>query len=1136
MSNSLYINLPYITISTNLQPLKFILDTGATHSIVNPGLCDPKWKIPTDILQIRTLQHIINVSEKVRIPLFKEFGDPKSRIDFYVCRFHDLYDGLIGNNILRQLKAKIDYENNILHIGNKTIPLQFEVQNAQYYLFSKDGNYDVDIPVNQKEGLMYISGNTSKDGRVEILEGAYEVTNYLANTTVAIKDDLPKRIKFNMKAASPVTCDNFYVSEEPSLFKSAEEQIRCTHLNSEEKLKLFQIIKKFRRIFYNNEKSHELTFTNVIKHEIRTVDHAPISAKTYRYPYIHKSEVQHQIQEMLENNIIRPSHSPYSAPVWVVPKKMDASGKQKWRLVIDYRKLNEVTIDDKYPIPNMDEILEKLGRCQYFTTLDLAKGFHQIEISENDIHKTAFSVEGGHYEFLRMPFGLKTAPATFQRLMNIVLGDYINKICLVYLDDIIIFSTSLQEHLESITKIFQRLRDTNLKIQLDKSEFLKHETEFLGHVVSNEGIKPNPQKVECVQKFPLPKTAKEIKGFLGLTGYYRKFIKDYAKIAKPITKYLKKDTKINTNDPEYIGAFETLKRLLMNDPILSYPDFTKKFILQTDASNFALGAVLSQEGHPVCYASRTLNDHEQNYSTIEKELLAIVWATQYFRPYLFGRKFLVETDHRPLAWLFSVKEPNSKLVRWRLRLAEYDYEIKYKKGVQNGNADALSRAVINQIQLVSPIIIESSCPINLYKKQIILKKINSGSLKVRNLKIFKSERIIVYAKNFDEDTLITLIKKHFAVNRTHAILIEDDVVYNNFKEIIKNKFKNGSDKFKIIRCKLIVKDVTDEIELLEYIENEHARNNHRGINENFNQLKNKIYHPNLKDRITKFINNCEICNKEKYDRRPIKQQFKITDTPYGPREIVHVDVFYSLNKSLFLTFIDKFSKHAQAIKISNRSWIEFKKAISQYLSAVGNFKKLITDNELGLKAIPLQTYLREQNIETHFTSNNNHTSNSDIERLHNTINEHLRLLRHDPNKDTETVEEKIYRIVNFYNNTIHSTTGQKPIDFVNGVINRDDYPTIRLKIIKIKETIINKLNKNREDAKMQTGPVFIKEERGGKNHSKFRKIYVQSLDSEHVVTGRGHKYYKSHIKRQKKYQNNQNHTIELPPGMEIIQT
>ena len=234
-----------------------------------------------------------------------------------------------------------------------------------------------------------------------------------------------------------------------------------------------------------------------------------------------------------------------------------------------------------------------------------------------------------------MPFGPKTAPATFQRLMNHILEDLVNNICLVYMDDIIVYSTSLQEHMNSLRLVFNKLRDANLKIKIDKCEFLKRETEFFGHVVTRSGIKPNPKKIECVIDYPLPKTPKKIKQFLGLSGYYRKFIKDYSKIVKPMTKNVKKDTKLDINDPDYLESFRTLKMLLTNDPILVYPNFNKQFVLNTDASNFALGAVLSQDNHPICYASRTLNQHEINYSTVEKELLAVVLAVTYFRPYLF---------------------------------------------------------------------------------------------------------------------------------------------------------------------------------------------------------------------------------------------------------------------------------------------------------------------------------------------------------------------------------------------------------------------------------------------------------------------------------------------------------------------
>lgn len=1041
--------------------------------------------------------------------MFSELGDPQEWIYLIECRFHDKYDGIIGNDILRKYRAIMDYDLNVLKINNLNIPLRFPT------------THTVKLITNVECGLTHIKDCHLANGELILEEGVYNTQNFKVEIETNLK--CPDIIHVKPQDSWSVTRENYcLIDNEISTDNHSElpllDQIRIDHLNSEERRKFSRLVNNYFPLFY--QINSNLTFTNAIKHHINTTDNIPIYSKTYRYPYVHKEEVKRQIQDMLENGIIRPSNSPYSAPIWIVPKKDDASGQRKWRLVVDYRKLNEKTVDDRYPIPNIDEILDKLGRSMYFTTLDLAKGFHQVEIAESDIHKTAFSVEGGHYEFLRMPFGLKTAPATFQRLMNNILGDLLNKVCLVYLDDIIIFSTSLDEHINSLRLVMDRLKEANLKIQIDKCEFLKRETEFLGHVVTQNGIRPNPKKIECVLKYPIPQTPKQIKQFLGLSGYYRKFMRDYSKIAKPMTSYLKKDSKIDVNNLEYKKSFETLKTLLVNDPILAYPDFSKSFILNTDASNFALGAVLSQENHPICYASRTLNVHELNYSTIEKELLAIVWAVKYFRPYLFGRKFTIHTDHQPLQWLFSIKEPNSRLVRWRLKLEEYDYTIKYKKGANNGNADALSRIEpqISLIEQSSPnVITTKSSPINMYKNQIIIRRVNSGSLKIRNQKIFNCNRKTLTAKNFDESTMLIIVKTHFDPKIINAVFIKDDDIYTIFEQTVL-KYFGQSRTFKIIRCNNILTDITDENELAELIHKEHIRNNHRGINENFQQLKHSIYHPRLKNRITQFINNCDICNREKYERNPIKQKLQITETPNKPGQIVHIDVFYSLEKTLFLTFIDKFTKFAQAIKIENRTWIEFRKALMQYLSIVGSIKRIVTDNELGFKAIPLTEFLREREIEIHFTSNNNHSSNSDVERLHNTINEHIRILRHDPDKDIDTVEEKLYKIIMFYNNTIHSSTGCRPSDFMNGKIKEDSYPSIEEKLVKTKEKIIEKANQNREDCDLHTGDVYIKQERGGKNHPKFRKAYVEKLDDNHVTTKNGHKYYKSHLKRKKTFQ------------------
>lgn len=476
---------------------------------------------------------------------------------------------------------------------------------------------------------------------------------------------------------------------------SVLQNLRTEHLNEEEKSSIFDICTSFSDIFHLP--SDKLTVTDAISHSIQTTSDKPIHSRLYRYPEIHKKEVDSQITKMLNEGIIKPSTSPWSSPLWVVPKKLDASGEKKWRLVVDYRNLNQITIGDSFPLPNIEEILNQIGHSQYFTVLDLTSGFYQIPMSPQDTPKTAFSTPTGHYEFDRMPFGLKNSPATFQRLMNNVLTGLQGSKCFVYLDDIVVYAASLESHKQKLIEVFQRLRQNSLKLNPDKCEFLRREVTYLGHIISKDGIRPNPEKVEVIQKFPVPKNPTQIKSFLGLCGYYRKFIKDFSNISKPLTLLLHKDKKFSWTF-EQQTAFEKLKGIILSsDLILQYPDFSKPFLLTTDASNVAIGAILSQgkinEDLPISFASRTLNKCEQNYSTIEKELLAIIWAIKHFRPYLYGHKFTIVSDHRPLVWLKNCKDQNSKLLRWRLLLEEYEYDIIYKPGKINKNADALSRIV-----------------------------------------------------------------------------------------------------------------------------------------------------------------------------------------------------------------------------------------------------------------------------------------------------------------------------------------------------------------------------------------------------------------------------------------------------------
>jgi len=331
------------------------------------------------------------------------------------------------------------------------------------------------------------------------------------------------------------------------------------------------------------------------------------------------------LKQFEEDNIIAPSRSPWNAPLLVVPKKADKDGVVKYRVCVDFRKLNQISVGDAYPLPNIIDILDQLGKSKYYTTLDLAEGYHQVRIHPEHTEKKAFSTDKGPFEVVRVPFGLKGAPATFQHLMNTVLNTGLK--AFVYLDDIIIYALSIADHSEKLKAVFERLRTFYLKLQPSKCTFMRKEVNYLGHFITDQGVKPNPQKIKCVIEFPIPTNEKEVKSFLGLSGYYRRFVPGYGQIAKPLTTLLKKDVIFKWTDLCQ-EAFDTLKKILTTEPLLQYPDFTRTFNLTCDASNYAIGCVLSQGpigvDLPIAYASRTLNRAELNYNTTEKELCAIV--------------------------------------------------------------------------------------------------------------------------------------------------------------------------------------------------------------------------------------------------------------------------------------------------------------------------------------------------------------------------------------------------------------------------------------------------------------------------------------------------------------------------------
>ena len=614
-------------------------------------------------------------------------------------------------------------------------------------------------------------------------------------------------------------------------------EVRVATAVPTKKPNITELCKKYAKLFTGEGEPYG--FCDKVKHEIPIKNNGGSIFTTRRVPVHLEAEVNRQVQEMLKEGIIEEADSPYSSPVLLVKKP-----NGKYRFCVDFRELNNITELKPCAMPTVVETLDRLQNATVFTVLDLRSGYWQLPIKESDRSKTAFTIRDKQYQFRRMPFGLAGAPFTFRRLMSLLLRDLDN--VEVYGDDVVVYSQTETDHVKHVEAVLKRIEEFGLRINKDKSQMAKSSITLLGHKVGNGEIKPLPEKILTIKNVAVPNSKRKLRQFLGRAAFYSRFIKNFNEIAAPLYKLLS-NTKFSWTETAQ-QTFNQIKNMLDDRQMtLRLPELEKPFTVTTDASDHGIGAVLSQSNRVVEYASRVLTPAEQKYSTIEKECLAIVWAVDKWRPYLLGRRFHIETDHKPLQWLQTARDPRGKLARWMIRLQEYDFSIGHVPGKENVMADYLSRPDMEAELPLTAYAVNSieGDPLELVRQQ-------KSDPKLREVIRVIREGADVDKRAMDKEVIMLLRQKErLKVNTYGALVWQDDD--KNWVAVIPKDWRRKM----IHECHQVA---------------------HTGIARTTDLLRQSAYWPGMRDDVAQYVLTCQQCQLMKSDRymQPPLQSVPVT--------------------------------------------------------------------------------------------------------------------------------------------------------------------------------------------------------------------------------------------------------------------
>jgi len=931
----------------NGMPARILIDPGSTHDIVSDHFAS-KAKIPVSVSESKFMTVKGYDGCETRVPRAKTGGQVLVQMGTFENQRRMIIapiesDITLGKPWLTRYNPRIDWRTNVLTIGEHNIDATAE---------SHRGDISIETITASQVKRLFTKNKT--------------VQSYII--VVKTIDSEPEKDAINM----------------------------TEHLTDSQRAQLHTLLNTFRGNVFSEPTG--LPPSRAADHRIELIPAStPPSRSPYRLSQPELEELRRQLIKLLEQGWIRPSVSPFGAPILFVRKK-----NGDLRMCVDYRALNKITIKNKYPLPMISELLDRLSGAKYFTSLDLRSGYHQLRIAEDDIAKTAFNTRYGHYEYTVMPFGLTNAPASFQALMNDIFRPFLDKFVVVYLDDILIYSATWDQHMEHLQQVFTVLQEQQLHCAKEKCHFAEREIEYLGFIINDQGIKTDPKKTQAIRDWPIPTSIADIQIFMGLANFFHKHIPKFAHIAAPLTDLLRAD---NTDQGFHmtslaLQAFNTLKDRLTHTPLLALPDFSRPFRVTTDASKFAAGMMLSQldssgRERPIAFESRKFRDHERNWSTPDKELAAVVHALTIWRHYLDGQTVIVFTDHQALKHIQQQPKLNQRQARWLDLVQGYDLDIHHMPGRLNKIADALSRRP-------------------------------DYALDINQIFIATTATTATVSPKLRAEILDGYSKDSFFLPIYQTVLKQTDPIIMQ--------------KYKICDSLLYLQDghnqrlcVPDCPQLrLRLLEDNHdsATAGHLGYDKTYNTMVRYFWWPNMAKMVKSFIQSCDYCQRSKATNRSAAGLLMPIGIPQERWEVVTIDFVTGLpvtvaGNDMIMTVVDKLSKRTHFL--AGKTTADAQDVANMYLKDVfrlhGLAKTIISDRDAKFTSKFWQYLMERLGTRMAMSTANHPQTDGQTERMNRTLEDMLRCL---VNYDQDNWDELLPLIEFAYNNQVHAATKETP--------------------------------------------------------------------------------------------------------------